>query len=166
MTPSQAGALMRRARKLLRAGHLTAKQFVLFDTLIWSCRSPMADRLSVSFTRMAKLARQARATAICGIAVFERLGLLSRVKRRVRVLWGGSIASRQATNVYILHPSTEASQQPAYQVLKKEKSIEDALDRLGRAMNAKKPPTPGKELAAIGETWGRNRGLATAQDRA
>lgn len=142
MTPSQAGALMRRARKLLRAGHLTAKQFVLFDTLIWSCRAPASDRLSVSFTRMAKLARQARATALYGIAVFERLGLLSRIKRRVRVLWGGSIASRQATNIYVLHPPTEVSPQPVYQVLKEEKSIEDALDRLGRALNAKKAADP------------------------
>lgn len=143
MTPSQAGALMRRARKLLRAGRLTAKQFVLFDAIVWSCRAPMADRLSVSFTRMAKLARQARATAICGVSVFERLGLLSRQKRRVRVLWGGSIASRQATNIYVLHPSTEDGPQPVYQVLKKEKSIEDALDRLSRALNAKKPPALG-----------------------
>lgn len=143
MTPSQAGALMRRARKLLRAGRLTAKQFVLFDAIVWSARAPMTDRLSVSFTRMAKLARQARATAICGIAVFERLGLLSRRKRRVRVLWGSSIASRQATNIYVLHPVTEDSQQPVYRVLKKEKSIEDALDRLSRAIGTKKPPALG-----------------------
>jgi hypothetical protein len=138
MTPAQAGALMRRGRKLLRAGRLTPHQFTLLDCLVWSCRSPGSSRLTVSFTRMAKLAGQARATAIGGIATLERLGVLSRIKRRVRVVWGGGIASRQATNIYVLNPpDTEDAGQPALRGQeKKSRGIEDALDRLGAALRA------------------------------
>jgi hypothetical protein len=112
MTPTQAGALMRRARKLLRTGIITAKQFALLDCLVFSCRPTGADRCAVSFTRLAKLAHMARDTVRLGLASLERSGLLSRVKRRVRVVWGLGVASRQATNIYVL--STEAEERPVY----------------------------------------------------
>lgn len=136
MTPALSGALMKRARKLVRAGRLTAKQFVILDTLVWSCRAPGSDRLSVSYQRIMALAHASRDTVTGGISALERLGLLSRIRRRVRVLWGGGIASRQATNVYVLRPPrTESGQPTAYRGQeKKEACIEDALARLGTAM--------------------------------
>jgi hypothetical protein len=136
MTPALSGALMRRARKLVRSGRLTAKQFVVLDALVWSCRAPGADRLSVSYRRMMALAHAARSTVADAITALERLGLLSRIKRRVRVPWGGGIASRQATNVYVLHPPAQGPvSAPSYRGLeKKEACIEDALARLGAAM--------------------------------
>jgi hypothetical protein len=136
MTPSNAGALVRRARKLLRAGKLTHSQYVLLDCLVWSCRQPGSDRLSVSYTRLQQLAHQARDTVCRGLRRLGELGLLDRVRRRVRVVWGGGVASRQATNVYILRTATESDQRPVHRELqKKEGALEQALGRLGFAIS-------------------------------
>ncbi len=136
MTPTLAGGLMRRARKLLRAGRLTHRQFLMLDCMVWSCRAPNSERLAVSYSRLCALARVSRSTVAAGIAALLDLGLLAKIKRRVRVIWGGGMASRQATNVYVLLLRTESAERPVLkgQVKKSSSGIEDALARLARTL--------------------------------
>jgi hypothetical protein len=104
LTPTQAGAIAKRARRLLRRGLLTHCQLALLDCLLWSCRRPDTGAIVVSYTRLQQLARVARATVAAGLRRLEELGLLSRVRRRVRVLWAnGGQQSRQGTSAYMLH---------------------------------------------------------------
>jgi hypothetical protein len=104
LSPAQAGAIAKRARKLLRRGLLTHRQHALLDCLLWSCRRPDTGAVVVSYSALQRLARVARATVAAGLRRLEELGLLSRVRRRVRVLWAnGGQQSRQATSAYVLH---------------------------------------------------------------
>lgn len=147
MTPTQAGALMRRARMLLRSGDITHHQLTLMDCMVWSCRTPGSDRLTVSYSRLQRLAHMARDTIARGLARLEDLGLFRKVKRRVKMTWGRGVASRQATNMYVL--STESAEKPVFigRVLRKrglntktpavergsgkKAALDDALRRLG-----------------------------------
>lgn len=107
LSPSEAGAIAKRGRKLLRRGLLTHRQHVLLDCLLWSCRCPRTGAIVVSYTALQRLAHMARETVAEGLRRLEGVGLLSRIKRRVRLSWAnGGQASRQATNAYVLHPPT------------------------------------------------------------
>jgi hypothetical protein len=115
LTPAQAGAIAKRCRKLLRRGRLTHRQFALLDTLLWSCRRPGSGVAVVSYSALQKLVHIARETLAEGLRQLEAVGLLSKVKRRVRVAWhNGGQQSRQAINAYVLHapadPSAEHSE--------------------------------------------------------
>jgi hypothetical protein len=146
MTPTQAGHLMKSARLAARAGNLTHAQFQLFDTMLWSCRAPGSPWCSASYTRLAKLAHMARSMVSGAIRRFEELGLLKRIKRRVRVAWGGVVASRQATNGYVFTPKpTESGDRPADRgqeiltlasmpEIRKESELEMALSRFSAAI--------------------------------
>ena len=104
LSPTQAGAIAKRARRLLRRGLITHRQLALLDCLLWSCRRPDTGAIVVSYTALQRLAHVARATVAAGLRRLEELGLLSRVKRRVRVLWAnGGQQSRQAASAYVLH---------------------------------------------------------------
>lgn len=104
MSPRDAIAIAKRARKLLRAGRITHRELVLVDTLLWCCRSPTTGGIVVSYTALQRLCRMGRATIAKGLRVLERLRVLTRIRRRVRSAW----RSLQATNRYVLHPvSTE-----------------------------------------------------------
>jgi hypothetical protein len=104
LSPAQAGAVAKRARKLLRRGLITHRQLALLDCLLWSCRRPDTGAIVVSYSALQRLAHVARATVAAGLRRLEELGLLSRVKRRVRVLWAnGGQQSRQAASAYVLH---------------------------------------------------------------
>ena len=104
LSPTQAGAIAKRARRLLRRGLITHRQLALLDCLLWSCRRPDTGAIVVSYTALQRLARVARATVAVGLRRLEEVGLLSRVKRRVRVLWAnGGQQSRQAASAYVLH---------------------------------------------------------------
>jgi hypothetical protein len=104
LSPAQAGAIAKRCRRLLRRGRLTHRQFALLDTLLWSCRRPGSGVAVASYSALQKLVRIARETLAEGLRQLEALGLLSKVKRRVRVAWhNGGQQSRQATNAYVLH---------------------------------------------------------------
>jgi len=110
LTSAEAGAIAKRARKLLRKGRLTAKEFVILDTLLWSCRRHGEAAATVSYSALQKLAHVARDTIAKGLRKLAQLGLLQAIKRRVRVVWGGGTASRQATSSYVLiAPTTESS---------------------------------------------------------
>jgi DNA-binding Lrp family transcriptional regulator len=63
---------------------------------------------------LARLAGMARSTVIEGIRRLEELGLIQRIRRRVRVAWAGSIASRVVSNAYrLLVPDTETGRRSA-----------------------------------------------------
>ena len=108
MSPSDAGELIRRARKCFRRGLLTHRQIWLLDTLLWCCRRPGAGEAVASYTTLQRLARVSRETIAGGVRRLAQLGLLQIIKRRVRVAWGGRVASRQATSAYrFARPATE-----------------------------------------------------------
>jgi hypothetical protein len=103
--PAEAAAIAKRGRKLMRAGRITHKQWAVLDRLLWSCRNPTSGAIVVSFSGLQKLAKVGRATAAGAVKVLERLRVLSRIKRRILVVWHqGGQQSRQATNAYVLHP--------------------------------------------------------------
>ena len=110
----QAGQLATHARKLLQRGQLTAHQFTLLDAMLWRARRPGSAMLAASMAVLARLAGQGRSTVAEGLRALEKLGLVARIRRRVRVAWGGSTASRQIANAYLLKAAdTESSGRPA-----------------------------------------------------
>ncbi len=114
LTPTQAGILAARVRSLRSKRLLTAHQAALADVLLWSARRPGSGLLMASLSTLARLAGQARSTATEGIRRLEELGLIQRIRRRVRVAWGGSIASRVVANAYRIVPAdTETGGRPA-----------------------------------------------------
>lgn len=107
LTPSETAAIAKRGRKLLRRGELTHRELVLLDCFLWSCRRPETGAIVVSYTALQRLAHQARETVARGVQTLERVGLLSRIKRRVRINWHqGGVRVRQLVNAYLLHPPT------------------------------------------------------------
>jgi DNA-binding Lrp family transcriptional regulator len=111
----QAGQIATRARQLLRRCLLTPHQYALLDTVLWAARRPGSATLIASFKVLARLAGQGRSTVAEGIRRLEELGLVKRIRRRVRVAWiGGGQASRQVANAYrLLLPDTESGSRPA-----------------------------------------------------
>ncbi len=108
LTPAEATAVAKRGRKLLRAGRITHRQHVLLDCLLWSCRNPISGAIVVSYTALERLTRLARSTIAEALAVLERLGVLTRIRRRVRLAWHqGGQQCRQIANAYLLHPPAE-----------------------------------------------------------
>jgi hypothetical protein len=113
----QAGQIATQGRQLLRRGLLTPYQYALLDAMLWGARKPGSATLIASLKVLARLAGQGRSTVAEGIKALEGLGLLQRVRRRVRVAWiGGGQASRQIANAYrLLPPDTESGARPAIQ---------------------------------------------------
>jgi hypothetical protein len=124
LSPAQAGAIAKRARRLLRRGLLTHRQLALLDCLLWSCRRPDTGAIVVSYSALQRLARVARATVAAGLRRLEELGLLSRVRRRVRVLWAnGGQQSRQGTSAYMLHAPDPHSEFSARTVIQGQETL-------------------------------------------
>ena len=111
LTPAEAAAIAKRGRKLLRCGELTHRELCLLDCLLWSCRHPDSGAIVASYTALQRLAHQARETVARGLRALERVGLLSRTKRRIRLAWHqGGVRVRQLTNAYRLHPPAASSE--------------------------------------------------------
>jgi hypothetical protein len=107
MNHADAIHVIRRARKLLRRGRLTHRQFVLIDSLAWCCRAP-GGSIVVSYAGLARLTHMARATIAGALSELERLGLLSRIRRRALVAWHqGGLQARRLANGYRLHPPAD-----------------------------------------------------------
>lgn len=102
LSPSQAGQLAARGRMLLRRRQITVHQAALLDAMLWSARRPGSAMLTASLKVLARLAGQGRSTVAEGIKRLAELGLISKIRRRARVVWGGSVASRQIANAYVL----------------------------------------------------------------
>ena len=110
LDPKQAGRLAKRGRELQRTGQITHRELALLDCLLWSCRRPGQDLAVASYSALAKLAHMARGTIATGLAKLEDLGLIARIKRRVRMSWcRGGQASRQTTSCYRLRAPEPAA---------------------------------------------------------
>ena len=94
LTPSEAAAVAKRGRKLLRAGRITHRQLALLDCLLWSCRNPITGAIVVSYSALQRLCHVARSTIAEALHVLERLGVLTRIKRRVRLAWLPGVPAR------------------------------------------------------------------------
>ena len=116
LTLAEAISIAKRGRRLLRTGRITAKTYVVLDCLLWSCRNPATGLISASYRGLMRLCHCARETVAGALAVLERLGVVGRIKRRIKVAWhNGGSASRQLSNAYTLHPGgpdTESSSRP------------------------------------------------------
>jgi hypothetical protein len=97
LSPAQASDIARRGRQLLQAGEITHHQLCLLDALLWRCRKHGQAAACASYSGLQRLCRMATDTVWRGLARLEQLGLIRKVKRRVRVAW----TSRQATSIYI-----------------------------------------------------------------
>ena len=110
----EAGAIAARVRLLRRQRLLTAYEAALADVMLWTARKPGSGLLTASLAVLARLAGQARSTATEGVRRLEELGLIQRIRRRVRVAWhDGRTASRQVANAYrLIAPATETAARP------------------------------------------------------
>jgi hypothetical protein len=97
------------------SGLITPHQYSLLDTVLWAARKPGSATLIASLKVLARLAGQGRSTVAKSIAALERLGLLQRIRRRIRVAWlGAGQASRQVANLYrLMPPDTESAARSA-----------------------------------------------------
>jgi hypothetical protein len=128
LTLAEAISVAKRGRRLLRSGRITAKTYVVLDCLLWSCRNPVTGTISVSYTALTKLCHCARETVASALRVLGTLGVLTKVKRRVRVAWAhGGSASRQMTSAYVLHPGadTESNSRPVIQITIEKKAARE-----------------------------------------
>jgi hypothetical protein len=137
LSPAQAGAIATRGRLLLRRGAITAHQYALLDTMLWGARRPGSATLIASLHTLARLAGQARSTATEGIRRLEELGLIQRIRRRVRVAWAGSIASRVVSNAYrLLAPDTETGGRPTREQTSRISLVEAPIAAVRAAQDA------------------------------
>ena len=103
LTPADAGAISRRARKLLRLRLISHREFALLDALTWSCRTSGSAIARVSYGQLQAAARLARATVAAGLLSLERLGLIRRTRNRVLVVGAnGGRVWKQLTSTYRL----------------------------------------------------------------
>jgi hypothetical protein len=101
LSGQHAGAIAKRARQLVQDGQITHHQLALLEVLLWRCRRHGQAAACASYSALQRLGHMARETVWAGLARLEELGIVQRIKRRVRVPWLGRNASRQATNCYI-----------------------------------------------------------------
>lgn len=101
LSPTQAADVARRGRQLLQDGEITHHQHSLLTVLLWRCRKHGQAAACASYSALQRLANQARGTVAGGLKRFQELGLVQKVKHRVRVSWAGGQASRQGTNSYV-----------------------------------------------------------------
>jgi hypothetical protein len=128
-------AVAKRGRRLLRKGLITHRQLVVLDCLLWCCRD-RSGRITVSYTALCRLCHIGRATIAEALARLQTLGLLSRIKRRVRVAWHqGGTASRQAISSYVLQApaDTEFSGRTVIENDSTEIAVAPAAVRLAQA---------------------------------
>lgn len=119
-------AAAKRARRLLRAGRITHREHALADCLLWSCRQPGTRFARVSYDRLQRLTRLARATIAAGLTKLERLGVLTRHPQRD--------GARVAVTLYELHdaPRSEFSAPTALCVQEITQEAQEARARLAR----------------------------------
>ena len=103
LSPAAAAAVASAGRRLLRAHQITHHQHSLLSVLLWGgLRRHGCATLEASLTRLQDRAAMTRETVTSGIRRLAELGLVAVTRRRVRIAWGGAVASRQATSRYQL----------------------------------------------------------------
>jgi hypothetical protein len=135
LTLAEAISIAKRGRRLLRTGRITAKAYVVLDCLLWACREPATGRIVVSYSALQRLCHCARETVSGALRVLMELGVLTKIKRRIRVAWAhGGSASRQLTSAYVLHPGadTESNGRPVIQKTIEKKEAPDDRQPMGQ----------------------------------
>jgi hypothetical protein len=156
LSPSQAGQLAARGRVLLRRRQITTHQAALLDAMLWSARRPGSAMLTASLKVLARLAGQGRSTVAEGIKRLAELGLISKIRRRARVVWGGSVASRQIANAYVLRAEdTESGGRPAEI---KPQTIISILESPGPAQRAAQEALAARRRQIEGDLLRHSRG--------
>jgi hypothetical protein len=125
--------------------------------LLWNCRAPSKDEAQVSYERLAELANVGLTKTKEAVARLHALGVLTWRKTRLRIAWGGGIASRQWRNIYrFLTPATEAARRPTDPRQEKQKRCERGAAALTETLRAaaKLPDL----LALRRATWARLAG--------
>ena len=150
MTPTTAARVAAHARRLLTARILTTYDYAVHSTMLWRLRRPGRADLAADYAAIARLSGVCRNQAIKSVMKLCAIGLLSKIRRRVRVQWGrGVMASRQIANAYVFRaPATESTGRPAdtgIARLKEESPVERALASLAGAFGVplKDATTPG-----------------------
>lgn len=102
MSPTNAARVAKRARLLHRRGGLTHAEMAVFETMLWDVRQAGTDRVTVTYAGLCKLARVCRQSVADAVASFVRLGLITKIKRKVLVLWAnGGRKWQQQANEYV-----------------------------------------------------------------
>ena len=115
MTPDAARRTAQHGRRLLTARIITPCDYAVLDALLWRCRRPGRSDLAVDYRSIARLAGCCRDTAIEAVRKLVDIGLIQKIRRRVRVAWGRGreqLASRVIANGYEfrrLHTESTAS---------------------------------------------------------
>ena len=105
----------KRLRYLHRTGEITHAEWVVGDTLLWSCRPPGRVEFQVSYDRIAQLAHCARSTVATALAKLRKLGVLSWRSTWLRVL-GRRVRWR---NVYRFSESDQPATDSVHRDLRK-----------------------------------------------
>jgi hypothetical protein len=148
LSPNEAGAISKRLGKLLQTGAITHREYALGQCLLWRCRGSGQALARASYAALARVTHQAKDTVRIGLWKLEELGLIQRLKYRVRVRWlGRSVASRQGVNAYRLQaPSTDTDRRPVIreieiqkepQEVKEARAAQHALARVRQMMEAR-----------------------------
>jgi hypothetical protein len=160
LSADDAGDLIRKARKFLRKGLLTHRELALFDCMLWSTRKPGTDTAVASYTTLQRLAHISRETIAKGLRRLGQLGLMEKIKRRVRVVWGGRVASRQATSAYRFRPiATEFGGPTVIPEIKNLSSVIGAMEAVGKS-----PPNLAVEAAEAARDRVRARDAERRQE--
>ena len=110
MSPALSIAIIKRARKLLRCGKISHREFTVLDALVWCCRNPTGGRITASFVTLSRLVHCARSTVATAISRLEALGIMSRVRRFALVQWHqGGLRARRLANSYVLHCTSDSA---------------------------------------------------------
>ena len=154
LSPSQAGQLAARGRVLLRRRQITVHQAALLDAMLWGARRPGSAMLTASLKVLARLAGQGRSTVAEGIKRLAELGLISKIRRRARVVWGGSVASRQIANAYVLRAENTESGKRTAEI--KPQTIISVLETSSTAQRAAQDALARRRTAFENALRGRN----------
>jgi hypothetical protein len=84
LSPAQASDIARRGRQLLQTGQLTHCQYSLLDALLWRCRRHGQAGACASYSALQRLCHMARETVWTGLATLQELGLIRKLKQRIR----------------------------------------------------------------------------------
>ena len=116
MTPEAARRTAQHGRRLLTARIITPHEYAVLDALLWRCRRPGRSDLAVDYRSIARLAGCCRDTAIEAVRKLVDIGLIQKIRRRVRVAWGRGrehLASRVIANGYAFRAIYTESTAPA-----------------------------------------------------
>lgn len=134
MTGELAGRRARHVRGLCTMRLLTVAELRVYEVLIWQMRTKGAAQVMAAARAIANLsgAGAALTTVKKAIAKLTAMGLLTKLKTRVKVRWGGGVASRQGANIYGFPQfSTEVAGRPTLSRKKDSEEPEDLREAHG-----------------------------------